>query len=86
MPRPKGSKNKGKSLVKEAVETIDEMKEVENEAAEDTYISSYEASQQLNVSEPTIKIWIAHGHLTGRNGMVSTRSIHNCRFNTRRYI
>lgn len=91
MPRPKGSKNKTKEEVK-ATEILNEEPELdgvddsEDEEPEDEYISAFQAADRLNTTEPTIKIWVDHGHLKQQNGMISARSIRECRFNTRRMI
>jgi len=49
-------------------------------------VSIYEASQELGVSESTIRIWVDHGHLTSINGRIPVRSIRECRFNTGRFV
>ena len=47
-------------------------------------ISTYDAAQRLKTTEPTIKLWVDHGHLQMRNGRIPIRSIKECRFNNKR--
>jgi hypothetical protein len=93
MARPKGSKNKSEEKKPVEVSREELFDELEKDLEEkkpapesDESISIYEASQQLNTTEPTIKVWIDHGHLTEINGRIPVRSIKMCKFNTRRMI
>lgn len=85
MSRPIGSKNKidDEKAVdnSENQNVVEEKKETEPE-----FVSVFEAAARLKTTEPTIKLWVDHGHLVARNGNISIRSIRECRFNTRRMI
>lgn len=91
MPRPRGSKNK--KVVPdipylppppppETKEAIEEPKSEPKQLPET--VSAFEAADLLNTTESTIKMWVDHGHLTGKNGRISVNSIRECRFNTQR--
>ena len=92
MPRPKGSKNKA------SPEPIEEVKNdvpaepeapkapEQSEPQPDEWISAFQAAARMKTDETTIKLWVDHGHLKSTNGMISTRSITECRFNRRRFV
>jgi hypothetical protein len=87
MSRHKGSKNR--IVIGEHENGIIEDNHVEKEEVTDNEnetVSIYEASQQLQAPESTIKVWVSHGHLTSINGRIPVRSIAECRFNTRRFV
>jgi hypothetical protein len=86
MSRHKGSKNR--VVIGSRVDEITEGQPVEKKETvnESETVSIYEASQQLQASEGTIKMWVDHGHLTSVNGRIPVRSIRECRFNTRRFV
>ena len=93
MPRPKGSKNK--AVTPDPIEEKDNVPTepetpapvpAQSEPQPDEWISAFQAAARMKTDETTIKLWIDHGHLISRNGMISTRSITECRFNRRRPI
>lgn len=88
MARPKGSKNKisGEEVVDNNENEQKIEQRIEEKEEPDEFISTFSAAERLDTTEPTIKLWIDHGHLRGHGGLVSMRSIKQCRFNTRRMI
>jgi hypothetical protein len=89
MSRHKGSKNKVciQRQPQEVQLSVENHEKAPPEGSEqDKTMSTYEASLHFGVSEATIRIWIDHGHLTKYNGRISTLSIRQCKFNTRRFV